>query len=273
MSNLTQRTLTGGGLVILIVTAVWLSPYSFAALLLMINLLGLQEFFRLLEAPGARPSKKAAYALSACLIISCLTILTGLGNYKWLLINIPVAFGIFVAALYRPVKKPFQGLGITFLGLISISLPVCFFLATPYLTGPTGSYHSEVPLGAFLLLWTNDTGAYLVGRNLGKHLLFQRISPQKTWEGSFGGAAATLGMAYTLSRYSTLLSLPEWEILSLLIIVSGTYGDLIKSMLKRSLGVKDSGTILPGHGGILDRFDSLLGSAPFVFCYLIFLGK
>ena len=125
----------------------------------------------------------------------------------------------------------------------------------------------------FLLLWSNDTAAYLVGGRFGKHPLFRRISPGKTWEGSIGGAAAAVAMGYVLSVYFTIFTTVEWEALSLIIVITGTYGDLVKSMLKRSLGIKDSGTLLPGHGGMLDRFDSLLGSAPFVYCYLILLGK
>lgn len=273
MTNFTIRTLTGSGLVILIVAAVWFGPYSFAALMLLINVLGLYEFYRLLETPEVRPSKIAGALLSAGLILCFLVILTGLVNWKLILLIIPAASVIFLSALYRPVKKPFTGLAITFFGITCISLPICFFVAIPFLNRPVGSYHSEVPLGAFMLLWTNDTIAYLFGSRFGKHHLFMRISPGKTWEGSFAGAAAGLIAACILSLYFPLLSAIEWEGLSLVIIVCGTYGDLIKSLLKRSTGVKDSGTILPGHGGILDRFDSLLGSAPFAFIYLVLLER
>ncbi len=273
MSNFATRTLTGGGLVALTLAAVWFGPYSFTALLLLINLLSLQEFYRLLEMPGAKPRKAAGWLLSACLILTCLTTLTGLTCWKWILLVIPAAFGIFVAALYQPVEKPFQGLANTFLGIIAVSLPVCFFVALPFLPRQAGNYHFELPLGCFLLLWSNDTVAYLVGSRFGKHPLFRRISPKKTWEGSIGGGASALAMGYVLSIYFKVLNMLEWEVLSMIIVVTGTYGDLVKSLLKRSLGIKDSGTLLPGHGGMLDRFDSLLGSAPFVYGYLILLGK
>lgn len=274
MTNLNRRTLTGGGLVIVIVTAVWLGRYSFTALLLLIDILCLLEFYRLLEAPAARLSKMEGSFLSVCLIILVLINLTGMANWKWMLLIIPATFGIFVVALYRPSdKKPFQGLAITFLGIIAITLPLCCFALIPFLMGTDGSYHYALPAGCFLLLWSNDTAAYLFGRRFGKHPLFLRISPKKTWEGSFGGAAATLVTGYILSRYFTALTTFEWEALAVIIVITGTYGDLIKSLLKRSLGVKDSGTILPGHGGMLDRFDSLLGSAPFICTYLILLGR
>jgi phosphatidate cytidylyltransferase len=273
MTNFIRRTLTGSGLIIVILAAVWLSPYSFTALLLLINLLSLREFYHLLDASGARPSKVAGAFLSACLILSFFTTVTGLASWVWMLLIIPITFGIFVAAVYRSDNKPFQGLAITFLGIITITLPLCCFVAIPFLLPPAGSYHFVLPAGCFLLLWSNDTAAYLVGRQFGKHPLFHRISPKKTWEGSVGGAAAALVTGYVLSLYVTALNALEWEALSVIVVVTGTYGDLVKSLLKRSLGVKDSGTILPGHGGMLDRFDSLLGSAPFVCAYLILLGR
>lgn len=273
MTNFTQRTLTGTGLVTVILPAIWFGPYSFIALLLLIAVLSLQECYRLLETPGARPAKTAGALWSVCLILSCFTTLAGLASWKWLLLVIPLTFAILAAALYRPVKNPFPGLAMTFLGMTVISLPLCFFAALPFLNQPAGHYEARVPLGCFLLLWSNDTAAYLAGRLAGRHPLFKRISPGKTWEGSAGGLAAALLTAYVLSRYLAVFRTLEWALLSVIIVVTGTYGDLFKSLLKRSLGLKDSGTILPGHGGMLDRFDSLLGSAPFVFAYLILLGK
>ncbi|MES2396611.1 MAG: phosphatidate cytidylyltransferase, partial [Bacteroidota bacterium] len=114
----------------------------------------------------------------------------------------------------------------------------------------------------------NDSGAYLVGSAIGKHKLFLRVSPGKTWEGSVGGAIASYGVAYLISGWYTSISRLDWMVIATILIVIGTLGDLVKSIFKRSLNVKDSGTILPGHGGILDRFDSLIMSAPFVFTYL-----
>ena len=115
-----------------------------------------------------------------------------------------------------------------------------------------------------------DSGAFFIGKLIGKHYLFKRISPKKTWEGSIGGflAAGLAGFLNFILFEGLLLS--QWLLLALIINLTGSFGDLTKSMLKRSAGVKDSGNILPGHGGILDRFDSLMGSAPFVLVYLIF---
>jgi phosphatidate cytidylyltransferase len=274
MNNFTLRTLTGIGLVVLVLAAVLFGPYSFTALLVLISLLSLREFYRLLEVPVARPYQTAGALLSTVLLLLSLGVASALLNWRWLLLLVPVAFGIFMVALYRRhAKKPFTELAVTFLGVIVIALPLCFFASLPFLAQPMGHYGFELPLSCFVLLWAHDTGAYLTGRAVGKHLLFHRISPKKTWEGSLGGAAVAFAAAYILSGHFKLLSAQEWMILSVIIVVTGTYGDLFKSLLKRSMGVKDSGTILPGHGGMLDRFDSLLGSAPFVYCYLILLGK
>ena len=111
--------------------------------------------------------------------------------------------------------------------------------------------------------------AYIFGRWLGKHRLFERISPKKSWEGSIGGTVFAIGMAYVIAQFFTELSPIDWMIITFIIVVTGTLGDLTESMLKRSVNVKDSGTLLPGHGGLLDRFDALLLSVPFVLMYLM----
>jgi phosphatidate cytidylyltransferase len=132
----------------------------------------------------------------------------------------------------------------------------------------SGPQHYGIVLGFFLLIWLNDTGAYFIGSLIGKHKLFERISPGKTWEGSAGGTLFALLTAWGLSYIFPQIDRTHWLILAIITVVTGTLGDLVESMLKRSLGIKDSGNILPGHGGMLDRFDAVLLSAPFVFVYL-----
>lgn len=273
MTNFKTRVLTGIALVTVIIGGIWLGPVYFAGLLLIINMLSLREFYRLLETQDTRPAGTAGYFLSGSLIITTHIVSSGIGGWEWLLLNLPVGFGIFVASLYGPGYRPFQSLAVTFLGIICICLPLCCFLALPFLPKPRNIYHAQIPLSVFLLLWSNDSGAYLCGKLTGRHPLFERISPKKTWEGSVGGAMVCLLMGYLISRHIPLLTTADWVMLTFIIIISGTYGDLIKSLLKRSLNVKDSGTILPGHGGMLDRFDSLLGSAPFILIYLIMVWR
>jgi phosphatidate cytidylyltransferase len=122
-------------------------------------------------------------------------------------------------------------------------------------------------VGYFGFTWIYDTGAYLYGKQFGKHKFFERISPKKTWEGTMAGTLIALTVAFGLSFLSTGLPWYDWLALAVIVIFFGTFGDLVESMFKRSLNIKDSGTILPGHGGILDRFDTMLISAPFVFLY------
>jgi phosphatidate cytidylyltransferase len=134
------------------------------------------------------------------------------------------------------------------------------------------TYDGALPIGFFIMLWTCDTGAYLVGRKFGKRKLFERISPKKTWEGSFGGAVLIIIVAFVLSQfdYFDILKLHEWVIVGLITLVFGTFGDLTESLLKRNIDVKDSGSLLPGHGGVMDRFDGLFLAVPAVYFYLLF---
>lgn len=265
--NLIKRIITGIILGIIIVFAISINRVGFILLVLLINLLALQEFYRLFYSSVLTPRKIPGIILSVCIMVTSILFITGNSTYEVLLVNLPLALGIFIAELFLKAENPFQNIAFTFLGIICITIPLCFFTAIAFL--PPGQYHSQLVLGYFFLLWASDTGAYFAGKNFGKHLLFERISPKKTWEGSLGGTAAALLVAYIISNYFTIISSIGWIMMAGIIVVTGTFGDLIKSLMKRSLHLKDSGTILPGHGGMLDRFDSLLGSAPFVFCYLI----
>jgi len=128
-------------------------------------------------------------------------------------------------------------------------------------------------LAVFVTIWVNDTGAYLFGITFGKHRLFERVSPKKSWEGFFGGALSALALGYVFSLIIPEISLVECLLFSEIIVIFGTFGDLIESLMKRTVEVKDSGNAIPGHGGLLDRFDSMLLAAPVIFIYLSFLFK
>jgi phosphatidate cytidylyltransferase len=162
-------------------------------------------------------------------------------------------------------RKPFTNIAFTFLGIVYVAVP---FVLLNVAVFRDGSYNYQVILGALLILWASDTGAYFAGTRFGKRKLFERISPKKTWEGFVGGAVLALIFAWGCSLYLHSLRPQDWIIVGVLIIVGGTFGDLIESLLKRSIEIKDSGDSLPGHGGFLDRFDGLLISAPFIAAYL-----
>ncbi|OCX54837.1 phosphatidate cytidylyltransferase [Mucilaginibacter sp. PPCGB 2223] len=263
-----KRTITGAVLVLVILCAVVWNIYSFVALAVAINILCLTEFYRLLQSKTFLPQKVNGIALSVLILIASAMAFYQ-QNLKFVLINIPAVFGVFVAELYRKASHPFYNLALTFLGIFCITVPLCLLVGVALL--PTGRmfYHADIVLGCFILIWTSDTSAYLIGRSFGEHALFKRISPGKTWEGSIGAFLSVTYMAYFISCYFKSLSAGMWLIVAMIVLIAGTYGDLIKSMMKRSLGVKDSGTLLPGHGGMLDRFDSLLGSVPFILGYLL----
>lgn len=267
MINLQQRVSTGLILLIGISGLVWLGEYTFLLLILLINGLGLFEFYRLFSSSAIAPLKTTGLLVSIAWLISEFSILVGYTNPALSLIAIPLVFSLFLIQLFSISTHPIQNIAFTVLGLICVTLPLSFFMAIGISPGKPNPYQSALLLNYFSLVWASDTGAFVTGKAVGKHPLFRRISPNKTWEGSLGGAACAGLTALLVHRFVPTLSLAHWLVIALIVVVSGTFGDLIKSMMKRSLGVKDAGTILPGHGGILDRFDSLLGSAPFVFAY------
>lgn len=269
MNNLKQRTLTGIALILVIIIFINLGVYTFVILLLTINLGGLFEFYRLVQVTKA--GMVIGTVFGTFMVLTIVLILAGLLNLQILLIQVPVIFLIYVTELYSNNQQPFKNLAYTFMGLIYVTLPLCFFAALAFLPCGEG-YGTQLVSGCFFMIWADDTGAYVIGNYLGRHPLFERISPHKTWEGSIGGMMSTLLVATVLSHYFLILPLGRWLALSMIIVITGTYGDFFKSMLKRSLHVKDTGNWLPGHGGILDRFDSMLGSAPFLLSYLVLYG-
>jgi phosphatidate cytidylyltransferase len=269
MNNLVQRSLTGLGLVAFIVACIWFGRWTFLFLCLLINGFALAEFYRLIEYHDVRIRKAWSVILSSILLTSVFWVINDLPGWQVILVIIPFSAFMFIEELYSIRPIPFRNLAYTFLGIVWITVPVIFFTGLGFLPFGEGTYQRNILLGYFLILWASDTGAYLAGSVFGKRKLFERVSPKKTWEGSVGGAVITMSISFLIACYFNELHVRSWLFVALLIIVFGTYGDLLKSLLKRSVNVKDSGTLLPGHGGFLDRFDSLIGSAPFVFSYLV----
>lgn len=174
--------------------------------------------------------------------------------------------GSFIAELYLKKKNPIHNWAYFLLGQVLVALPFSLLNFIAYIDA--GIYKPLFLLAVFVTIWVNDTGAYLVGVTLGKNRMFERISPKKSWEGFFGGAVAALGSAYLFNILIPEISLLQWFIFAEIVVFFGTYGDLMESLFKRTLQVKDSGNAIPGHGGFLDRFDSMLLAAPAIFIYL-----
>jgi phosphatidate cytidylyltransferase len=177
-----------------------------------------------------------------------------------------------VIEMFSKKENTFLQVGAGISGLIYVSIPFALLFQLAFYGFGTPKYIFEPKLifGMILFIWSNDTFAYLVGSFIGKKKLIPRISPGKTVEGTVGGGLITLGISPLVFLWMDILSYEKWAMIALLVVIFGTIGDLIESMLKRNAGVKDSGNLMPGHGGVLDRFDSLIFAVPFVYAYLLF---
>lgn len=265
-----KRILTGIVLAVIIVTAVLSNELFFLFLLLVINQLALTEYKKLIQHWTPNLQTISIQLTGALLIITTWLICKRIIPVSISLVLTAIVPVFFSVELFRQKEDPFQNVALSLLALIWISVPISLFLLAAYLPLAAYEYQRLTVLGYFIILWMGDSGAYFCGKSFGKRKLFERISPHKTWEGSAGGFLFAWIAALLNFHFFGKLQLSQWLLLAVIINITGTFGDFTKSMLKRSAGVKDSGTILPGHGGILDRFDSLIGSAPFAFLYLYF---
>ncbi|TXK52917.1 phosphatidate cytidylyltransferase [Pontibacter qinzhouensis] len=241
------------------------SEWTYFALFLGLTLLGILEFYRLVAAQGIKPHRGVGLTLGCLIYVSVFVVEKKFVAPEILYLLPPTLFMVPVLELYRKHAQPFTNIAFTMLGALYIGVPFGLLHLLGYLQG---DYSWQPILGALLLIWASDTGAYAFGKSFGKHKLLPRVSPGKTWEGWAGGVLTAVGVAYVLSMFFPDLELYQWIGTAIIISVFGVLGDLVESMLKRSLGVKDSGTLLPGHGGILDRFDSLLLAIPFIVAFL-----
>jgi len=242
--------------------------YSLAILFFIIAMLGLDEFYKLLIKSGREPQHKLGLLCSGTIFL-LVAISNLVGQQAVVYLSFMLAACIFLAELYRNKQHPFQNIAATIVGIVYIVMPLALWVN--FLKGytlNTGTYNPHLLLGFFFLLWTNDTGAYLVGVSIGKHKLWERISPKKTWEGFFGGLLLSVAVGYVISLFYLELNYILWMLMAVIVSIFGTMGDLVESAFKRSIDAKDSGSILPGHGGILDRFDGVFLSTPFVLVLL-----
>jgi phosphatidate cytidylyltransferase len=268
MKNLILRVTTGILYIAIIVISLYTSPIVFYITFLLIHLAILHEFYSLLHAKGINTLSWLALSISALLFTASYCKHYWEIPISYHILLIPLFMLIFIIQLFKVSKKPFHSIAYTILGLIYISFP---FAILPNLAFDNNSnvLLSNIIMALFIFIWSNDTFAYVWGMLLGKHLLFPRISPKKTVEGFIGGLISTIAIAIVISNYFFFdLTLYQWIGAAIVIVIASTFGDLTESMLKRYLQIKDSGTILPGHGGFLDRFDSVIFSIPAFFTYL-----
>ena len=264
MKNLTKRTLTGLVFTVTLIVAFVASQYSMLAMVVLIAILCISEHYGMAKAIEIRPLYAIGYTIT--LLIIALTFLISkdiippeisivlIPYYQWLLLY-----------SYTINTKTHRKYWIYFLSIIHVAIPLSLLIVLSQL-GET--YDHQINLGIIFMIWASDTFAYLVGMAIGQNPLFYRISPKKSWEGFIGGLAAALVLSQIIAKYWIILTPLQWGVLSIIVSITGVWGDLVESMFKRAVNVKDSGNILPGHGGVLDRFDSLLMVMPFAFTYV-----
>lgn len=290
MSNFWQRTLTGAVFVGVILGAIYGGHWSFLGLLIVINFLCIHEYATLFKERNFNPSIPILIITSAAMI--AVMGFSGVGNPivfsssvfpgwhttiygRFAVLSFAFPFLILfllvplIGELFRQKPDPFIRGIIGSGGLVYITFSLLLFAFIP---NSVNGYNPHIPASIFYLVWASDTFAYLSGRSFGRTPLFPAVSPKKTWEGSIGGTVGAAGIAVLLYYTVGIFNLPQWIGLAVVIVIFGTIGDLIESMLKRSLGLKDSGNILPGHGGILDRFDAFLFAVPFAAAYIALIS-
>lgn len=275
-SNFLQRAITGVIFVAVLVGCILGGSISFTILFALISALTINEFGNIVNRMEHMRMNKPISILAGLFLFLCfgyIGVVPGANE-----IFIPYLFLIlylFISELYKKQSNPLNNWAYAMMSQIYIALSFALLNVLAYHSSATESvsqYNPILPLSIFIFNWVNDTGAYCTGMLFGKHRLFERISPKKSWEGSIGGAVFSIIAAIVLAHFFTFLSTGVWIGLGLTVVVFGTWGDLTESLMKRTLGIKDSGNILPGHGGMLDRFDSTLMAVPAAVVYLYLVG-
>lgn len=276
MSGLRTRALSAVIFVGLILGGLFGGEYPFVALFTVVTALCLLEFYlmvldRYKRRDRMRIGLGIALGVMPHLIASAILLGWVPGRQELLLAILltffPLVFLMFIYELFAGSRYPFENVAMMVTGVVYIGAP---FAMLDYVAFHSGEFDWQAVLGVLMLTWLSDTGAYIAGSNFGRRPLFKRISPNKTWEGFIGGAFLVLISSQLLALWLDVLDAKDWLVIALIVIIFGSLGDLVESMLKRSLGVKDSGRVLPGHGGLLDRFDAFIFLLPFVAAYIIY---
>ena len=271
-SNFLQRAITGILFVGVLVGCILYDPWTFSALFVVISALTIREFGHLInQVEGVSINKNITMLAGVYLYMAVMAFCTNLSGSKIFLPYLLLIMYLMISELYLKKENPVMNWAYSMLSQLYIALPFAMLNILSFHTSPMDtsvSYNPILPLSVFVFIWLSDTGAYCVGSLIGRHRLFERISPKKSWEGSIGGGIVAIGSSFIFAHYFPIMNMAEWAGLALIVVIFGTWGDLTESLLKRQLHIKDSGAILPGHGGMLDRFDSALMAIPAAVVYL-----
>ena len=271
MKKLLVRVATGAVFGVVLLACILYNNISFGALFALVTCLAVNEFCNLIHEYKKTTFSTPVAVVGGLYLFLAFFMMDKVAEPFMLFVPylILIAFAL-VRELYKKADSPLDNMAYFALSQLYAALP--FALLNILTTFGPGAYNYIMPLSIFIFLWCSDSGAYFVGSAIGRHRLFERISHKKSWEGSIGGGVLALVAAYVLSLFYPTLGAIEWMGMAAVVVVTGTWGDLIESCMKREMGIKDSGNNLPRHGGILDRFDSAILAIPSVVVYLYILG-
>ncbi|MEZ5084119.1 MAG: phosphatidate cytidylyltransferase [Bacteroidales bacterium] len=267
MNTFFIRTLSGFIYAVLIIGSILTGPYGLSILLFLFLILSLNEFRFLVIGFGTTFAKVTLFAINILFYIGWMSKTFNLLGKEYLLVAFTLSLLLLLVNLFVHKEYPGRFYGNLLFSLVYLTIPLIITNQLFYTADNTNTI--QILLGMFIIIWLNDTFAYITGALIGKHKLSPNISPKKTWEGAIGGFVFSLAGAFVLSLFFTEYNTRLWLGLAGVVVIFGTFGDLLESYLKRKAAIKESGSIMPGHGGILDRLDSLLLAAPFVYIYIL----
>lgn len=280
-NNFIQRAITGIIFVGVLIGCILGGPISFSLLFALITALTIHEFGVIIsKQPDVEINKPICMLAGVFLFFGFAYLGVMPGQTEILIPYLFLIIYLLVSELYLKKKNPLNNWAYAMMSQIYIALSFAMLNVLAYhsignegeLSNYQVQYNPILPLSIFIFTWINDTGAYCTGMLFGKHRLFERISPKKSWEGSIGGGVFSIIAAIVMAHYFPFMPISTWIGLALTVVIFGTLGDLTESLLKRTIGIKDSGNILPGHGGMLDRFDSTLMAVPAAVVYLYIIS-
>ena len=276
MKNFLVRVATGLIFGIVLIGSMWLGKEYFGLLFLIVSMLSVKEFCTLIEEYKKTTFNKWWAILGGGYLFFAFFAVFHSGIERTLPVFAPyiaLVVYVFIQQVFSTKGSKLDNFAYFTLSQVYAALPFAMLnILSTGGTAPGETYNFLLPLCIFIFIWCNDTGAFCVGCTMGRHKIFERLSPKKTWEGFAGGAIVAIGAGVALSYISEIMTIWEWMGMAAVVVATATLGDLIESCMKREMQIKDSGNILPGHGGILDRFDSTILATPSVIVYLSLIG-